>query len=653
MDFLKSIDFSDPTIVAAIIAVFGVIITGGFYIIGAFIARGKKAKAETPPPTPVIEQPSSFQFLHQIPPPDGDFIGREKELQELLDKVKQSGVHISGIRGMGGIGKTQLAYRLVEEIKPRYPDAQIYLDLKGVTEKEEQIPLKPAEALSHIIRAFEPEIQLPEKVEELRPIFLSILDNKKAILLMDNALDEGQTEPLIPPAGSILLVTSRKKFHLPEIHPLDLETLPKEKSIQMLLKISDRIGDHAEQIAELCGHLPLALNVAGKAMAVNPTFSPEEYIEDLKKNEALGPVDASITASSKWLEEAECNYFFGLSVFPGSFDSKAAGAVWGLDEGDVKKSLRNLINISLVEWKVETERYHLHDLTRVFARKQLDKKDIYANQKQHAEHFLNVLAEANALYEKGGEDVLVGLQLFDLEWENIETGQAWVAKHSESDETATSMCNEYPNAGAFIFAFRQHPREHIQWRENALAASQKLKIRENEGVHLGTLGIAYNDLGDYQKAIDYQEKARQISQEIGDKWNEGITLCNLGNTYFNLSEYQKAIDYREQALQITQEVGDKWNEGITLCNLGNAYFNLNEYQKAIDYHERALKIAQDIGDKRNEGNVYFNMCLVQDKLGHRARAIELAEEVLKIYDAIREPNVENVRRMLEEWKKEA
>ena len=161
MDFLKDINFTDPTIIAAIIAVFGVIIGGVFLICVAFISRGKKAKVETlpstPPPTPspppVIQQPSSFQSLHQIPPPDGDFIGREKELQELLDRVKQSGVHISGIRGMGGIGKTQLAYRLAEKLKPEFPDAQIYLDLKGVTEKDEQIPLKPEEALTKIIQA--------------------------------------------------------------------------------------------------------------------------------------------------------------------------------------------------------------------------------------------------------------------------------------------------------------------------------------------------------------------------------------------------------------------------------------------------------------------------------------------------------------------
>lgn len=657
MDLLEGIDFSNPLIIVAIIGVIGVTITGIFSIIVAFIARGKKTKVEPLPapspstPPPVIQKPAPFQSLHQIPPPDGDFIGRENELQELLDKVKQSGVHISGIRGMGGIGKTQLAYKLVEELKPQYPYAQIYLDLKGVTE-DDQIPLEPQEALAHIIRAFEPEIQLPETVEELRPIFLSVLDNKKAILLMDNALDEDQTKCLIPPPGSILLVTSRKNFHLPGIHLLDLNTLPEEESIQLLMNISDRIGDDAETIAKLCGYLPKALNVAGKAMAVNLDLAPEEYIEELKKNEALEPVDRSFAASCKWLDETESNNFYRLGVFPGSFDSRAAGAVWKLDEGEAKKTLSNLVNISLVEWNEETQRYYLHDLTRVFARKQLEEDERYATQKQHAEYYLNILKDANALYMKGGKDLLAGLQRFDLEWENIETGQAWAAKYSESDQAATKMCNEYPNAGYIILGLRQPPREIIQWIEPALAASQKLKNRKFEGFHLGNLGNAYDLIGEYQKAIDYQEQRLEVAKEIGDKQGEGSVFGNQGITYAKLGNYHKAIEYFKQTLKISQDSGDKRVEGATLGNLGVANKNLDNNQKAVGYFEQQLEIAKEIGDKHCEGNALWNMSLLVDKLGGRAKAIGLAGEALKIFEAIGDPFAEAVSKVLGEWEEE-
>ncbi len=639
---------------------------------------------------PVQAKPSPFQSLHQIPPPDGDFIGRNKELKELLDEIKQSGVHISGIKGMGGIGKTQLAWKLAEHLIPQYPDAQIYLDLKGVTE-DDQVPLKPEEALAHVIRTFEPEVPLPEKVEELRPIFLSILEDKKVILLMDNALDENQTRPLIPPKGSILLVTSRQNFHLPGIHLVSLDTLSEEESIQLLLNISNnRISEHAKLIAELCGYLPLALNVAGKTMAEHPHLSPEEYIEELKKNKALWPVDRSLAVGCEWLDENERKYFYQLWVFPGSFDLRAAGALWERDEEAVKKFLSNLVNISLVEWSQKTQRYHLHDLTRIFARKQLEKTEHYANQKRHAEHYIQILEAANLLYKEGGDNVLVGLHLFDLEWENIETGQAWSAQHSETDETATNMCNQYPDEGSFIFTFRQHPRRRIQWRESALAASRKLKLRSSEGLHLCNLGSAYSDLGDYQKAIDYLKKARPIFVEIEDRENEGVTVNYLGNSYYSLGEYQEAIKYHERALKISQEIEDKSGEGNALGSLGNHYKDLENYPQAIEYYERALKISREIkdprlegrallnlgivymslgktqkaierydqqlkivreiGDKGGEGRALFNMSLIE---GDRTEAIKLAKEAFKILEAIGTPDAEKARKQLEEWKKEA
>ena len=106
--------------------------------------------------------------LFQLPPPPADFTGRTAELAELRAAIEKGGVHISGLQGQGGVGKTALALKLAAELAPNYPDAQIYLDLKGVSEK----PLTAAEAMSHVLRTFHPEAKLPEKEEELRPQYL-------------------------------------------------------------------------------------------------------------------------------------------------------------------------------------------------------------------------------------------------------------------------------------------------------------------------------------------------------------------------------------------------------------------------------------------------------------------------------------------------
>lgn len=126
----------------------------------------------------------ALSALHQLPAPPRDFTGRREEIDELLREM-ENGVSISGLHGMGGVGKTALALKLADILKDRYPDAQFYLDLKGVSERA----LSPADAMAHICRAYHPEAKLPDQEAELSAIYNSVLHGKSALLLMDNAKD--------------------------------------------------------------------------------------------------------------------------------------------------------------------------------------------------------------------------------------------------------------------------------------------------------------------------------------------------------------------------------------------------------------------------------------------------------------------------------
>jgi tetratricopeptide (TPR) repeat protein len=165
---------------------------------------------------------------------------------------------------------------------------------------------------------------------------------------------------------------------------------------------------------------------------------------------------------------------------------------------------------------------------------------------RHAIYYESVLRAAEDLYEQGGNAILRGLALFDLEWLNIQTGQAWAAGHTggvgDADEAA-GLCSDYSGTGGYLLDLRQHPREQIRWREAGLAGARRLKDRRAEGVHLGNLGNAYAALGDARKAIEFYEKARAIAVEIGDRPNEGNWLGNLGLAYLRLGEKQKASEY--------------------------------------------------------------------------------------------------------------
>ena len=226
----------------------------------------------------VFEAPAPIvTALHQLPSPPTDFTGREKELEELRTAIekgaKTGGVTISGLQGLGGVGKTALALKLADEIKSSYPDAQFYLDLKG----HEKHPMSVIEALSHVIRAYHPTAKLPDNEIDLRGLYQTALNGQRALLLMDNAANAAQVEPLIPPAGCVLLVTSRQHFALPGLFAKDLNSLPAEDSHKLLLAIAPRIGNKAATIAELCGYLPLALRLAASTLQLDPIF-PLKFI---------------------------------------------------------------------------------------------------------------------------------------------------------------------------------------------------------------------------------------------------------------------------------------------------------------------------------------------------------------------------------------
>ncbi len=625
---------------------------------------------------------------HQVPPPPADFTGREDEQRELLNAIEQGGVTISGLQGMGGIGKTALALKLVEQLKARYPDAQIYLDLKGAGDQR----LSAAEALTHVIRSYHPAAKLPDSETELRALYLSVLDGQHALLLMDNAFDAKQVEPLIPPASCVLLVTSRWYFTLPGLAAKNLDALTAADAHSLLVKIAPRIGEWADEIAKLCGYLPQALRLAAGALAKYVNLKPADYVQRLQdQQQRLQLIDASLSLSYELLSEELKERWRRLAVFPDSFADDAAAAVWEIKKHQAQHTLGELIAASIVEWNETTDRYRLHDLARLFANSKLSDEERVLGHKSHATYYKDVLAVAHNLYLQGGAALASGLALFDLEWSNIQAGHAWVAAQGvEADEDVAVLGMTYPDVGE-ILDLRLHARDRIHWLNFALAAARQLKHREGEGVTLGNLGATYFSLGETERAIQFFEQRLTIARELGDRKGEGNALGNLGVTYWSLGEVQRAIQFYEQQLFIVREIGDRNGEGTVRSNLGSAYADLGETQRAIQFYEQYLTIARELGNRRGEGNALgnlgvayadlgetqraiqfyeqyltiarelgdsrgegyalWNMSLALNRLSERAHAIQHAEQSLAIFEQIEDPNAPKVRAQLTAWRR--
>jgi tetratricopeptide (TPR) repeat protein len=619
--------------------------------------------------------PPSASALHQLPPPPGDFTGRKAELEELTEAIEKGSVTVSGLRGMGGIGKTALALKLADQLRERYHDAQIYLDLKGTSEK----PLTTAEAMAHVVRAYRPTAKPPENEAQLAGLYRSVLDGQRALLLMDNAANAAQVAPLAPPASCVLLVTSRQRFALRGWVAKDLSTLAPEEARALLLTIacgpgalavvcpplpchpeyrSDRdegspqltlcpdsravvrardVAAHADEIASLCGYLPLALCAAGGMLAAREDLPPRRYAEQLRDQrqrlERLGQdgveisVEASFNLSYASLEAESARVFRQLAVFPGSFDAAAEEVVCGDPQ---HARLSELLRRSLVEYDSAAERYQLHDLTRLFAAARWSDQERGKAERRHTAHYVEVASAAQGLYLKGGDAILEGLRLFDTEWANIRAGQAWAAAHAEQGEEAAKFCSDYPGRTWHLLDLRLHPREHIRWLEAALAAARRSKDRLMEGVHLGNMGIAWEQLGEPRRAIGCHEQALAVDREIGDRQGEGQDLGNLGNAYADLGEPRRAIEYQEKRLAVAREMRDRRGEGHALGSLGLAYADLGEVRRAIEYYEQALAIQREIGDRQAEGSSLGNLGNAYADFGDLRRAIDHYNQKLLI-----------------------
>lgn len=638
--------------------------------------------------------PTSLSPRHQLPSPPGNFTGRDEIVDELVRQLTADGAGgaaISGLQGMGGVGKTALATVLAHRLKDRYPDAQLFLNLRGA-DPHKRTPVTPAEAMQNVIHVFHPDARLPETVEELAPLYRGALAQAgRVLLLLDNAAGAEQVRPLLPPPDCLLLITSRTQFNLPGLTARRIDCLAPKKSCELLLRLAPRLAGSEDEAAALCGHLPLALEVFAGAVSDKSLTPVAELLARLReRKDRLNEVDAAFEVSAGLLDEALRLDWLRLAVFPASFDLRAAAAVWARDAETARESMQSLVRANLVEWNETTGRFRLHDLVREFCDRGLDASEQDTARIRHAVHYRDVGAETNALYVKGGENVRRGLELFDRERAQIEAVFAWL--QSRRDHDSATLIGALCNAVAYVGSLRFHPRQRIRWLEAHRDAARLVGDRHGESAALGNLGNAHFALGDAHKAIEFHEQHLIIAREIGNRRSEGLALGNLGNAHSALDDTRKAIEFYEQTLLIAREIGDRRSEGNTLgnlgiahsdqgdaCkatefyeqhlliareigdrrgegnalgNLGNAHSALGDSRKAIEFYEQRLLVAREIGDRRGEGNALWNSADEFWDLGEKPEAIRRAEEALRIREEIEDPNTIKVRATLARWRGE-
>jgi DNA-binding SARP family transcriptional activator len=372
----------------------------------------------TPQPPPVVKPA-------ELPADLVDFVGRDAEVAQMTALLSTSGdttaVPMCGVVGQAGVGKTTLAVHAAHRLRARFPDGQLFVDLRGADSHQ----LDSVEVLARFLRALGiPGQAIPHDAEERAALYRSLLADRRLLVVLDNAGDEEQVRPLLPGTPSCaVLVTSR--YQLPGLAGLasvDLGVLGTDSALALLGKAAGASRVSAEQaaaenLAHLCGGLPLALRVVGAKLACTPhrtlTALVDRLTEERHRLDHLAhgglAVRSSLDFSYQRLDPADRKLLRRASLLDApDFASWIAAAVVDEVVPLVEERLDRLVAAHLVQVAgsdvVGQVRYRMHDLIRVYARERAIAEDPDAERlaavRRGLHHWLG-LATA-------GEEVLYG-----------------------------------------------------------------------------------------------------------------------------------------------------------------------------------------------------------------------------------------------------
>ncbi|WP_214102600.1 ATP-binding protein [Acrocarpospora catenulata] len=630
----------------------------------------------------------------QLPADVYGFTGRAAELGE-LDALLTAGerrpaVVVSAVAGTAGVGKTALAVRWSHRVARRFPDGQLYLDLRGY---DPERPVAAADALAGFLRALGvPPGDIPDDQGERAARYRTLLAGRRMLIVLDNAAGADHVRPLLPGTPScFVVVTSRDDLAglvaREGAGRIDLGLLPLAEAVDLLRALIGSRVDEAPQdaiaLAASCARLPLALRIAAELAAARPRAPLAELVAGLRDEQrrldlldAAGDPRTAVRAVISWsyrrLGGEAARLFDLLGVHPGrELDAYAAAALLGTDLERAEELLAELAQGHLLESSGEG-RYTMHDLLRDFAIERAGAT--HAALTRLFDHYRYAAALAmNRLfpYERGRPEVpeadtpvpddvvswlareranLVAVALHtaghgwpghcvDLSrtlWRYFEVGchyQEALAVHTQAARAA--LAAGYGRAGALadlggVHWWLGHYREARAWFERSLTAAGETGDQGAEARALGRLAIVHERLGATDQAIDHFRRSMARYRAIGDAHGLGTQLINLGALHRRTGRHEEAADHQLQAAAVFAELGDLRLQGYALGNLGALCTLLGRYQEALTHLRQALANCVACGDPGGEGSALAAMGAAFLRLERHPEALDHLHRALAL-----------------------
>lgn len=529
------------------------------------------------------------------------------------------------VSGQPGLGKTAFAVHAAHTLAPRFPHGQYAIDLRGMDPR----PTPPRDALARLLRALgTADGALPATTEDRSGLLRSLLRDRRILLLLDNAADEDQVRPLLPGRSPTLtIVTSRSTLAgLEAVHRPELTLLRREEAVELLTRVigPERVGREsqaARDLADLCGHLPLAVRIAAQRLAARPgehlTKLATQLAEDTTRLDILQvgslQVRAAFALSYRQLPPATRTVFRRASLASGpDFSPQSAALLAGLPLRQAATCAQDLTDAGLLQPHPTADRYRFHDLLHLFAAERLAEEDEPAHttaaQNRADLWTLHRATAAARLFDTAPDpgtgpitpDPDPATAPADLEqarvWLEAEKAQ-WLAAlgraqarglHQQVIDTAEAMhwfSDRTPHWEAWAQVF--------QW---AVGSARALGSRRDEAVHLNYLAWACSMcLHDHTAALTTAQAALAAARECGDRlqvgWALGYAagaLHRLGRTGESITRLQEAADH----LSGQSDPQSRLAELTVLNTLGQHLRQTGRAEEALTIHRRSEAICQ-------------------------------------------------------------
>ncbi len=603
------------------------------------------ADASLAAPSPAIRAGTGPIVPRQLPAGVRHFAGRESELSQLDSLLNQNvpggTIVITAISGTGGIGKTALALRWSHQVAARFPDGQLYVNLRGYDPGG--TPLTSAEAVRGFLDALGvPPTEIPEAPDAGAALFRTMLADRRMLILLDNAKDPEQVRPLLPAsAGCLVIVTSRSELTglsitdgastipLGLVSPAEAEALLAARLGPDRLAVDPAATSH---LIDLCARLPLALAITAARAAANPSVPLASFAAQMSSEHDrldafdIGDATTSVRAVFSWsvsqLSDAAARLFRLLGLHPGpDFTVPAAGSLAGLPWSQAQRLLAELARASLIFEHVPG-RYAFHDLLRAYAGEEAGNHES-ATDRQTAlrrvlDHYLYTARPAGALIF--AEDLplpeLVPLEDRGVSPERPDTTLAAIswfrAEHQVliASSLLAEACGFSSHAWQIPCTMTQYFRAVVRTRDwaslesVALTAATRLGDDRALGRVYFSMGTRCRITGDYDDAIHYLKESMSHFRAIGDLASQASVDLAVSTVYRSRREFLAgdvtehilaALSHASKALDWCSSAGDRTGEARALADLSNHHLALGELATAKDYCSRALELNVEIG----------------------------------------------------------